>query len=58
MVVAAAACAGAPPVPTPNIDATIEAGISATMVGVATEKGVKATMAPSVAKERFNRGIA
>ena len=58
MVVAAAACAGARPVPTPNIDATIEAGIAATMVGVAIEKGVKATMAPSVAKEHFNRGIA
>ena len=57
-VVATAACAGAPPVPTPNIDATIEAGIAATMVGVAIEKGVKATMAPSIAMEHFNRGIA
>ena len=57
-VVATAACAGAPPVPTPNIDATIEAGIAATMVGVAIEKGLKATMAPSVAKEHFNRSIA
>ena len=57
-VVATAACAGAPPVPTPNIDATIEVGIAATMVGVAIEKGVKATMAPSVAKEHLNRGIA
>ena len=28
------------------------------MVGVAKEKGVKATMAPSVAKEHLNRGIA
>jgi hypothetical protein len=58
MVVATAACAGAPPVATPNIDATIEAGIAATLVGVAIEKGVKAIMAPSVAKEHFNRGIA
>ena len=57
MVVSTAACAGDPP-PTPNIDATIEAGIAATMVGVAIEKGVKATMAPSVAKEHLNRGIA
>ena len=46
------------PAPTPNIDATIEAGIAATMVGVAIEKGVKATMAPSIAMEHFNRGIA
>ena len=56
-VVATAACAGDPPVPTPNIDATIEAGITATMVGVAIKKGVKATMAapapPSV--EHYNR---
>ena len=57
-VVITAACAGAPPVPTPNIDATIEAGIAATMFRVAIEKGIKATMAPSVAKEHFNRGIA
>ena len=57
-VVATAACAGAPPVPTPNIDATIDAGIAATKVGVAIEKAVKATMAPSVAKEHLNRGIA
>ena len=79
MVVATAACAGAPPEPTPNIDATvearvkqeratetpeptpnidatIEAGIAATMVGVEIEKAVKATMAPSLAKEHFNRG--
>ena len=55
MVVATAACAGDP---ASDIDATIEAGIEATMVGVAIEKGVKATMAPSVAKEHFNRGIA
>ena len=57
-VVTTAACAGDPPAPTPNIDATIEAGIAATMVGVAIEKGVKATMAPSIAKEHLNRGIA
>jgi hypothetical protein len=58
IVVATAACAGEPPAPTPNIDATIEAGIAATIVGVAIEKGVKATMAPSIAKEHLNRGIA
>ena len=57
-VVATAACASDPLEPTPNIDATIEAGIAATMVGVAIEKGVKATMAPSIAMEHFNRGIA
>ena len=57
-VVATAAYASDPLEPTPNIDATIEAGIAATMVGVAIEKGVKATTAPSVAKEHFNRGIA
>ena len=55
-VVTTAACASEPPAP--NIEATIEAGIAATMVGVAIEKGVKATMAPSVAKEHFNRSIA
>ena len=63
MVVANVACAGDP---ASNIDATIEAGIAATMVGVEVatmvsveiEKGVKATMAPSVAKEHFNRSIA
>ena len=55
MVVATAACASDP---ASNIDATIEAGIAATVVGVAIEKGVKATMAPSAAKEHFNRGIA
>ena len=53
MVVATAACASAPPGPIPNIDATIEAGIAATVVGVAIEKGGKATMAPSAAKEHF-----
>ena len=58
MVVVAAACAGDPPVPTPNIDATIEAGIAATLVGVAIEKGGKTTMAPSIAKEHFNLSIA
>ena len=55
MVVATAACAGAP---ASDIDATIEAGIEATIVGVAIEKGVKATRASSVAKEHLNRGIA
>ena len=62
-VVATAACAGDS---ASDIDATIEAGIAATMVGVeiatkvsvAIEKGVKATLAPSVAKEHLNRGIA
>jgi len=57
-VVTTAACAGDPPAPTPNIDATIEAGIAATMVGVAIEKGVKASMAPSIAKEHLNGVIA
>ena len=55
MVVVTAACVGDS---ASDIDATIEAGIAATMVGVAIEKGVKATMAPSVAMEHFNRGIA
>ena len=55
MVVATAACAGDP---ASDIDATIEAGIEATMVGVAIENVLKANMAPSVAKEHFNRGIA
>ena len=54
-VVATAACASDP---ASDIDATIEAGIAATMVVVEIEKGVKATMAPSVAKEHLNRGIA
>ena len=53
MVVATAACASDP---ASNIDATIEAGIAATMVGVEIEQAVKATMAPSLAKEHFNRG--
>jgi hypothetical protein len=55
VMVATAACATDP---ASDIDATIEAGIEATMVGVAIENGVKATMAPSVAKEHLNRGIA
>ena len=55
MVVATAACASDP---ASDIEATIQAGIAATLVGVAIEKGVKATMAPSVAKEHLNRGIA
>ena len=54
VVVATAACASDP---ASNIDATIEAGISATTVGVAIDGGVKATMAPSLAKEHFNRGF-
>ena len=54
VVVATAACASDP---ASNIDATIEAGIAATMVGVEIEKAVKATMAPSLAKEHFNRGF-
>ena len=57
MVVATAACAGALPLPTPNIEATIEAGIAATMVGVAIEKGVRATQAaPDIATDHFDRG--
>ena len=48
MVVATAACAGESPEPTPNIEATIEAGIAATMVGVAIEKGVRATIVASI----------
>ena len=55
MVVATAACAGDP---ASDIDATIEDGIEATMVGVAIENVLKATMAPSVAKGHLNRGIA
>ena len=54
MVVTTAACAGDP---ASNIDATIEAGIAATMVGVELENAVKATMAPPLAKEHFNRGF-
>jgi tetratricopeptide (TPR) repeat protein len=54
-VVSTAACAGDP---ASNIDSTIEAGIAATMVVVEIEKGVAATMAPSLAKEHFNRGFA
>ena len=54
MVVATAACAGDP---ASDIDATIEAGIAATMVGVAIEKGVKATMAaPSLVEDHFDSG--
>ena len=53
MVVATAACAGEAPVPTPNIDATIEAN----RVGVEIEKGVKATMAHSLITEHFNQGV-
>ena len=48
MVVATAACASEPPEPTPNIEATIEAGIAATMVGVAIENGVRATIVASI----------
>ena len=48
VIVATSACAGDPPVPTPNIEATIEAGIAATMVGVAIEKGVRATIVASI----------
>ena len=48
MVVATAACASDPPVPTPNIDATIESGIAATMVVVEIEKGVAATKAAPI----------
>ena len=53
MVVATAACASDP---ASNIDATIEAGIAATMVGVEIEKGVAATMAPFLAKEHKKTG--
>ena len=53
-VVGTSACASDP---ASNIDATIEAGIAATMVGLEIEKAVKATMAPSLAKEHFNRGF-
>ena len=49
MVVATAACDGDPA-------SDIEAGIAATMVGVEIEKAVKATMAPSLAKEYYDRG--
>ena len=44
-VVTTAACAGDPE---SDIDATIEAGIAATMVGVAIEKGVRATIVASI----------
>jgi tetratricopeptide (TPR) repeat protein len=54
VVVGTSACASDP---ASNIDATIEAGIAATMVVVEIEKAVKATMAPSLAKEHFNRGF-
>ena len=55
VVVATAACAGEPPAS--NIEATIDAGIAATMVGVAIEKAVKATMAaPDIATDHLNRG--
>jgi len=47
-VVATVACAGESPVPTPNIEATIEAGIASTMVGVAIEKVVRATIVASI----------
>jgi len=54
MVVATAACASDP---ASDIEATIEAGIAATMVGVEIEKGVKATMAaPSLVEDHFDRG--
>ena len=43
------------PEPTRNIEATIEAGISATMVVVEIEKGVKATMVAPSAVEHLNR---
>ena len=53
VVVATAACASDP---ASNIEATIEAGIAATMVGVAIQKGVAATMAaPSLAVEHYYR---
>ena len=48
VVVATVACAGDPPESTPNIEATIEAGIAATMVGVAIEKAVRATIVASI----------
>ena len=53
VVVATAACAGGP---ASDMEATIEAGIAATMVGVAIEKGVAATMAPFLAKEHKKTG--
>ena len=52
VVIATAACAGDP---ASDIDATIGAGIAATMVGVAIEKGVAATMAPFLAMEHKKR---
>ncbi len=52
-VVATAACASEPPAS--NIEATIEAGIAATMVGVEIEKRVAATMAPFLAMEHKKR---
>ena len=45
MVVATAACAGDPPVPTPNIEATVDAR-------VAQERAVDATVEARVAQER------
>ena len=52
MVVATAACAGDP---ASDLDATIEAGIAATMVGVDIGKWVKATMAASSSVKHKNR---
>ena len=45
VVVATAACAGDPPVPTPNIEATVE-------VRVAHERAIDATVEARVAQER------
>ena len=52
-VVATAACASDP---ASDIDAIIEAGIAATMVGVAIEKGVAASMAFDRADTYFDLG--
>ena len=52
MVVGTSACAIDP---ASRIDATVEAGIAATMVGVEIEKAVKATQAaPAVATDHLN----
>ena len=53
VVGATAACAGEPPAS--NIEATIDAGIAATMVGVEIEKRVAATMAPFLDMEHKKR---
>ena len=41
-----AACGGAPAAPTPNIDATVEAGVAATRVAEDVQRRIRATMEP------------